>query len=605
MAINSQAPETLPVAATTPPAGLTGRWRATREQVRRVWALTRPYFTSEQKFQAWLLLGAIVALNLGTVYLSVLLNEWRRVFYDALQEKNATVFWQQLWRFLYLALTFVVASIYTFYLTQLLTLRWRSWMTHKYLEQWLSNQRFYRIELGRFQPASGAALPQDNPDQRIQEDIAQFTSTTIGLSMGLLNSVVSLGSFVGILWALSGNFDFHFNGQGYYIPGFMVWVVVLYCLFGSVVTHYIGRPQIALNFQLQRVEADFRHRMVRVREFSEAIALERGEAVENAQLGSKFRRIFANQLALIQAQKRLYWFSMLFGQVASIFPILVSAPRYFSGAIQLGGLMQIASAFSEVQSALNWFVDNYQSLAGWRATTDRLTSFSTAIGDAPALLRSSEASAEVGVESHDLEVALPGASPLLQHVNVRLAAGDTVLLTGPSGSGKSSLLRSLAGVWPYASGALELAADTMFLPQTAYFPEGLLRDALAYPEPAAKYSDEQLQEALREALLPQLCDQLDRTSSWSHQLSGGEQQRLSIARVLLKQPRWVFADEATSALDAPAEAHLYQRLGAMVARRQGGLLSVAHRAEVASFHQKHWSLQPQPGAGVAPFCLSQ
>ena len=357
------------------PTTVHGKWAASKQQVRRVWALTQPYFLSEQKYQAWLLLAAIVALNLGTVYLTVLLNDWRRVFYDALQERNAPVFWEQLWRFLYLALAFVVASIYTFYLTQLLGLRWRAWMTQRYLDQWLSHNNFYRLELGRFRSTSGATPPQDNPDQRIQEDIEQFTTTTVGLSMGLLNSAVTLFSFVGILWGLSGEFAFTMAGASYMVPGFMVWVTLVYCLSGSVVTHYLGRPQIAINFRQQQVEADFRHRLIRVREYSEAIALERGSVVEGVHLGQKFRRVFDNYLALIQAQKRLLWFSVVFGQIASIFPILIAAPRYFSGAIQIGGLMQIASAFGEVQGALNWFIDNYQQLASWRATTDRLTGF--------------------------------------------------------------------------------------------------------------------------------------------------------------------------------------------------------------------------------------
>jgi len=610
----------MPTSTPSAPTTLRGKWSASKQQVRRVWALTQPYFLSEQKYQAWLLLAAIVALNLGTVYLTVLLNDWRRVFYDALQDRNAPVFWEQLWRFLYLALAFVVASIYTFYLTQLISLRWRAWMTQQYLDQWLSRHHFYQLELGRFGTPSAAAPQQDNPDQRIQEDIEQFTSTTVGLSMGLLNSAVTLFSFVGILWGLSGEFAFSLAGASYVIPGFMVWVTLVYCLGGSIVTHYIGRPQIAINFQQQQVEADFRHRLIRVREYSEAIALERGAAVEGVQLGHKFRRVFGNYLALIQAQKRLLWFSVVFGQIASIFPILIAAPRYFAGAIQIGGLMQIASAFGEVQGALNWFIDNYQQLASWRATTDRLTSFvasmqllgrdavatpTAATSTAPAATATAtdtppatQGAQVQGVTSHDLQVNLPDGTTLLQHLNIRLAAGDRVLLSGPSGSGKSTLLRALAGIWPYTQGSVECAPDAMFLPQRAYFPDGTLRDALAYPQPADRVTDAQLQQALRDALLPALCDRLDQVSAWSHQLSGGELQRLAIARVLLKQPRWLLVDEATSALDANAEQLLYQRLSDMVARNHGGMLSIAHRPALAAFHQQHWTLQAQRVGGV-------
>ena len=580
-----------------------GKWAATRQQIQRVWALTRPYFASEEKYKAWGLLAAIVLLNLGTVYLTVLLNDWRRVFYDALQEKNSVIFWEQLWRFLYLALAFVVASIYTFYLTQLLELRWRAWMTHKYLAQWLAQQHFYRLELARFAP--GTETRQDNPDQRIQEDISQFTGLTLGLSMGLLNSVVTLGSFVDILWGLSGGFSFHWSGSEYVISGFMVWVAVLYCLIGSLITHYLGKPQILLNFQQQRLEADFRHRMVRVREYSESIALERGEAVEGTQLGHKFRRVFANQMALIQQQKKLMWFTLLFGQTASVFPFIIAAPRFFSGAIALGDLMQISSAFSEVQGALNWFVDNYQSLAGWRATTDRLTSFSNALQQLEFTAAPTVATTDQAVHTDDLQVALPNGSILLQHLNLSIGAGDSVLLSGTSGSGKSALFRSLAGIWPFAQGSVTRAADIMFMPQRPYFPDVPLREALAYPHSATDYSEAALQQALHDALLPALCTQLDRSGAWSLQLSGGEQQRLAIARVLLQRPRWVFADEATSALDETAEATLYQRLRDLVAAQHGCLVSIAHRPGVAAYHQQHWQLSPQSAGSSALFSLSQ
>ena len=567
--------------------------------------MTAPYFRSEQKYQAWLLLAAIVALNLGTVYISVLINDWRRVFYDALQEKNATVFWAQLWRFLYLALSFVVASIYTFYLTQLLELRWRAWMTERYLGRWLSNNKHYQLELGRFltpDASTGAHTntppPQDNPDQRIQEDIGAFTASTIGLSMGLLNSVVTLASFTGILWSLSGGFDFHLNGAAYVIPGFMVWVAVVYCVIGSVLTHYIGKPQIFLNAQQQRVEANFRHRMVRVREYAESIALDRGERTEQQQLWGRFGKVLSNQLALINAQKRLLWFSLLFGQVSSVFPFLISAPRFFSGAIQLGDLMQIASAFGEVQGALNWFVDNYQSLASWRANTDRLTSLVAFLEVPAALADSAPVHQELALQADTLTLSLPDGSPLLQIPSLRLEAGDCVLLSGPSGSGKSTLLRALAGIWPYRSGHVARAADVVFLPQRAYFPEGTLRDALAYPEAQGHYTDVQLEHALSEAGLGSLVNRLDAHGSWSQQLSGGEQQRLALARVFLRKPRWILADEATSALDPEMELVLYQRLLCMVQGQQGAILSIAHRPALAALHRQHWVLQREPNGEV-------
>ena len=588
---------------TTPP---TSKWAATRQQVQRVWALSKPYFSSEHKWQARGMMAAIVALNLALVYMNVLFNDWNKLFYDSLQDKNAAVFWEQLGRFTYLAFAFIVIAVYKFYLSQLLEMRWRAWMTTHYLTRWLGNQAFYRFELARYGAVpQGEAAPPDNPDQRIQGDINLFTSDTLSLSMGLLNSVVTLGSFVGILWTLSGGFAFSLQGSAYVIPGFMVWMAVLYSLAGSVITHYIGRPQIALNFQQQQVEADFRHRMVRVREYSESIALDRGEKVEQAQLELRFGRVLGNYLALIQAQKRLVWFTSFFGQAAVVFPFLVAAPRFFSGAIQLGELMQISSAFGQVQGALGWFVDSYSNLASWRATTDRLTSFDAALKSIAPVTQDGATPADMAVRASDLQVALPTGAVLLAHTQLQAGAGDTVLLTGPSGSGKSTLFRTLAGIWPFARGKVERGADTMFLPQRPYFPDGPLRDALAYPDAASTYPDAALQQALTDAMLPQLAEHLDRTDAWSQKLSGGEQQRLAFARVLLKKPKWVFADEATSALDIAAETTLYTRLTALVKERNGGLVSIAHRPGVAAFHQRQWVLEPQAPGSEALFKLSE
>ncbi|CAM8660683.1 COG4178 ABC-type uncharacterized transport system, permease and ATPase components [Comamonadaceae bacterium] len=583
-------------------ASVSAKWAAFRAFIQRAVALSTPYFSSEDKWKARGMLAAIVALNLALVYMAVVFNDWNRLFYDSLQEKNAAVFWKQLGRFTYLAFGFIVIAVYKFYLTQLLEMRWRAWMTDHYLHKWMSHQALYQMELARFAPAVQGAHT-DNPDQRIQEDINQFTSYTISLSMGLLNSVVTLASFVGILWSLSGAFAFTLGGQDYSIPGFMVWMAVLYCAVGSVITHYIGRKQIPLNFEQQRVEADFRHHMVRAREYSESIALDRGERVVREQMAERFSRVLSNNLALIKAQKGLIWFTSFFGQAAVVFPFVVAAPRFFSGVIQLGQLTQISGAFGQVQGALSWFVDTYSSLASWRATTDRLTSFEESF---KAIARTERAQAAINtvanaaqLDTSPLRISLPGGTTLLDHTRLHAQPGDRILLQGPSGSGKSTLFRTLAGIWPYSEGAVALPADSMFLPQRAYFPNGTLRDALAYPALAPQYPDAALQQALRDALLPHLADSLDVVDAWSQKLSGGEQQRLAIARVLLKKPQWLFADEATSALDEAAEAILYQRMCDLVAEKGGALVSIAHRPGVAAFHNQRWILEPNPQAAEA------
>jgi vitamin B12/bleomycin/antimicrobial peptide transport system ATP-binding/permease protein len=587
------------------------RFQLFKEQVHRVWALSLPYFQSREKWKARALLAAIVALNLASVYMLVLMNDWNRVFYDALQNKDEAVFWTQLARFTYLAFGLIIIAVYRFYLTQLLEMRWRAWMTDHYLERWLAKHAFYRMELGRYQNDTDKTTPgkpahldhPDNPDQRIQEDVNQFTSYTVSLTMGLFNAVVTLVSFVGILWGLSGGFAFNLGGTAYSIPGYMVWAAVLYCAAGSVISHYIGRPQIRLNFEQQRLEADFRHHLVRVREYSESIALDKGEPVERKQLEGRFSKVLSNYLALLKAQKNLTWFTVGFGQAAVVFPMIVAAPRYFSGAIQLGELTQISGAFGRVQDSLSWFVDNYSTLAAWRATTDRLTSFEESFR-ALALVEPAEiATNSVALKSTDLSVALPSGALLLSQVALSAQPGDSVLLQGPSGSGKSTLFRTIAGIWPFSSGSLTRPRDAMFIPQRPYFPNGPLRDALAYPEAASRYEDAALKQALSDALLPALVDRLDDVGAWGQQLSGGEQQRLAIARVFLKSPTWVFADEATSALDVEAEEKLYKRLLALVQHTQGAIISIAHRPSVAAFHASTWALERQPEGAASLYRL--
>ena len=569
---------------------------------RKIWALTTPYFSSEEKWKARGLLAAIIVLNLAAVYMLVLINDWNRLFYDALEKRDQPVFWEQLARFTYLAFGYIVIAVYRFYLTQLLELRWRAWMTGHYLQRWLANHAFYKLELARF---STAGSTPDNPDQRIQEDLNLFTTYSISLSMGLLNAVVTLASFVGILWVLSGVFSLDLAGSNYQITGFMVWAALAYCIVGSVITHYIGRPQIPLNFQQQRYEADFRHHMVRVREYSEAIALDKGEQVERQHLDLRFSSVLGNYLRLIKAQKNLIWFTNFFGQAAVVFPFIVAAPRFFSGAIQLGELMQISSAFGRVQDALAWFVDNYSSLAAWRATTDRLTGFEESIAGQERLRPELAVVQSEMLATDNLSLALPNGSLLLAGLNLKASAGDAILIKGPSGSGKSTLFRAFAGIWPFAKGTVSMPGDMMCIPQNPYFPDGPLRDALAYPEPAARYADDELRQALVDALLPQLTSRLDDADAWTQKLSGGERQRLAIARVFLKKPRWLLADEATASLDAEAENTLYTKLLAHVRRAHGAIISIAHRPALEAFHSRRWEVTKQADGSVAAYGLTQ
>jgi len=583
-------------------------WLKTTTHLGHVRTLSMPYFRSEERWSARFLLLAIIGLNLGMVYVLVQFNEWNRVFYDALQNRDESVFWEQLKVFGMLAAAFIVVAVYRFYLTQLLEIRWRAWMTKDFLNRWTTHQIFYQIELRQALAGHDGFRGTDNPDQRIQEDIQLFTATTVELSMGLLDAVVTLGSFIGILWMLSGGFSFVVSGYEITIPGFMVWMALLYSVGGSVIGHFLGRRMAPLNFTQQRLEANFRHHLIRVREYSEAIAMDRGADFENVSLQHRFLQVVGNFKQLLKVQKRFTWFSSGYGQAAVVFPFLVAAPRFFAGTIQLGELMQISSAFGRVQDALSWIIINYSNLASWTATTHRLSVFSTqmetlrAISFAVVQPLGQDSPSATELKTSALTITLPDRTVLLDDVVLKVSPGDSVLIRGPSGSGKSTLLRVLAGIWPYLRGwdakrqplpiseAVVLPSNAVFIPQRPYFPEGTLRNALAYPEISVKYTDEQMKQALELALLSQLVSQLDTVGQWTQQLSGGEAQRLAMARVFLKKPSWVFADEATSALDEATEKIIYERLLSMVMREGGALVSVAHRPSVAAYHQRLWQL---------------
>jgi putative ATP-binding cassette transporter len=587
-------------------SSVTARASSLIQVLRRVFTLAAPYFRSEERWRARTMLLAIVALNLFYVYVAVLGNQWYGRFYDALQNKDSVTFWREVGVFGWIAFANIAVQVLKFYVTQLLQLRWRAWMTRSYLTRWTADRTFYHLELARYAGKNGQTP--DNPDQRIQEDMQMFTSATMSLSMGLLNAVVTLLSFIGLLWGLSGNFSFTFSGTTYQIVGAMVWVALGYSIAGTVITHFIGRPLIGLNFRQQRFEADFRHHLVRVREYSEAIALDHGEKVEREQLDLRFGDVLRNYLQLIKQQKNLVTFTSFFGQAAVIFPFLVAGQQYFGGAFQLGHLMQIGSAFGKVQESLSWFVDNYDSVAVWRATTDRLTTFDDAMRAHAMRDNALQRDPAAVLQTDDLAVSLPNGTSLLAGAALSVRPGDSVLLQGPSGSGKSTLFRSFAGIWPFSRGHVQVPDDAVFMPQRPYVPDGKLRDALTYPNPAANFSDDQLRQALTDALLPDLVTRLDDSDSWSQKLSGGEQQRLAIARVLLKKPAWLFADEITSALDAEAEGVLYKRLADTVHAAGGAMVSIAHRAAVGDFHNQRWALVPQPegtaGGGGARYRLN-
>jgi len=551
------------------------------------WALARPYWVSEERGRALLLLGAVVALNLSIVGMTVLLSYWQRAFFNALQARDAGTFWSLIFLggeaegtwfpgFCVIAAAYILIAVYSLYLRQALQIRWRRWLTERYMGEWLADRAYYRIALTDPQT--------DNPDQRIADDIRLFVDNTLILGLGLVSAVVTLFSFVFVLWSLSGPFEV----LGVPIPGYLVWVALLYSVIGTWLAHLIGRPLIRLNFLQQRVEADFRYGLVRVRDNVEGVALYGGEADERRALAARFRALIDNWWNIMVATKRLTFYTAGFSQVATVFPIAVAAPGYFSGRITFGDLQQTGFAFSEVQGALSWFVTNYRELTEWRATVDRLTGFTHAIAAARASdggVRM-EPAPDDAVSAEGLSLSLPDGRALVEGASLRLARGEAVVLSGASGSGKSTFFRALAGIWPFARGTVRIpeGARALFLPQRPYLPLGTLRRAVCYPLDASGVPDAAVRGALADVGLGPLADRLDDEDAWDRRLSGGEQQRLAFARALLVKPDVLFLDEATASLDPAAEAAMYGLLRERLAGTT--ILSIAHREAVARFHDR-------------------
>ena len=556
--------------------------------LKTVWRIASPYFRSEDKWAGLALLVIVIVIELGTVVIDVLLNKWRNRFYDALQQHNWNNFVSEIIYFSVVVGILVAIAVYQLYLNQWLQIRWRKWMTKKYLGEWLSDANHYRMQL------EGDVA--DNPDQRLTDDIKMFVEQTLGIGLGLLNSVVTLGSFVVILWGLSAAAPLHVFGQQYNIPGYLVWGALIYAIVGTVLTHLIGKPLIGLDFRQQQFEADFRFNLVRVRENSEQIALLHGEPAERRHLLERFGLIVENWIGIMNRTKKITAFTASYGQATQIIPYILVAPAYFANKTQLGGMMQAASAFLSVQGALSFFVSAYRQLAQWQSIVMRLDGFEKSIAKATALreqsgiARLSQPGADIAFD--DLLVRLPNGKPLVSADGFSLRNKVGTLVTGPSGSGKSTLFRAIAGIWPFGSGKIAIPANAtlMMLPQRPYFPIGSLRAAIAYPAEAGAFDAEKIAAAVTAVGLPALTARLDEEAHWNAMLSLGEQQRLGVARALLHQPDYLFLDEATASLDEPSEAALYRLIAARLPATT--VISIGHRNTLEALHQDKAALQP-------------
>ena len=473
----------------------------------------------------------------------------------------------------------IIVAVYQLYLNQMLQIRWRRWLTDHYLDAWLADRAYYRMQL-----VGGST---DNPDQRIAEDLRLFVASTLALSLGLLSAVVTLGSFIAILWGLSGAVTLPVGPTGVTLPGYMVWAALVYAIAGTWLTHTIGRALIRLNFDQQRFEADFRFNLVRFRENVEGVALYAGEADEGRTFRERFAHVVGNWWGIMRTRKRLNWVASFLFQFSVPFPYIIVAPRYFAGEVTLGYIFQVASAFLNVRAALWWFIDIYPQFAAWKATVDRLTSFSASLERVKAEAgqlggeRAEASDDTIGIEA--LQLALPQGQPLV---------------TGPSGAGKSTFFRALAGIWPYWKGRLRLpqGARLLFLPQKPYLPIGTLKRAVTYPADAGSFSDAEIADALRAVGLAQLANDLERAENWAQVLSGGEQQRLAFARALLNKPDWLFLDEATASLPEDAQEVLYRLLKQRLPHTT--LVSIGHRASLRGYHEHQYAWQGERLAAV-------
>ena len=558
--------------------------------LRQAWDLAWPYWKSEEKWSASGLLAAVIGLTLFSVWLSVRFNLWYNNAYDALQQYDAAAFWWQAVVFTMLAGASVATAVYRLYLRQILEIRWRQWMTGRFLHGWLDDQAYYRMQLNK--------TVTDNPDQRIADDLQRFTENSLHLALGLLHAAVTLFSFLFILWTLSGILTIPLGGDTHVdIPGYLVITAFLYATIGTWLTRWIGRPLTRLLFDQQRYEADFRFSLVRLREHAESVAFYGGEARELETFTTRFARIVANWWGIIRRRKKLTWLTASYGQVAVIFPFFVAAPRYFAKEIQLGGLIQITSAFNHVQDSLSFIVDAYTEIAEYQAVVQRLSGFREKM-DEIAAERMSARPIEIerggsGVAVETLDLNLPDGQPLRQDIALAASPAKPLLIAGPSGVGKSTLLRAIAGLWPFGRGRVRVGdGSALFLPQRPYLPLGTLGDALVYPRAATELPRQSLAEALRAVGLPQLIDRLDEEGNWAQRLSIGEQQRLAFARVLLARPEIVFLDEATSALDEAAEMSLYRLLREAAWRPT--IVSVGHHGTLRRFHDMIVDLAPSP-----------
>lgn len=564
------------------------------------WELLKIYWQSQDRFLAYLLLFSVIVLTVALVGFGVLLNYWYNYFYDALQDYDKRSVYDLLWVFIFLATLLIVINVYRYYLQSYLALRWRRWLTDQFINRWLQKRSYYYLE--NFDEST------DNPDQRIQQDIGLLVTYALSLLVGFINSVATLFAFIYILWKLSGTFVIPLGSLGaLHIPGYLAWIGVIYATIGTYITFKIGQPLVPLNFEQQRLEANFRFAAIDLRTHAEHVALYRGESQQKKILDRLVERFLQNWYMIILRQKLLLWFTAGYNQIAILVPLAAALPNYFGKIFKLGGLQQTLRAFGEVQDALSFFVNSFTIIAEFRAVNQRLITFLNHIY---------EVEKNVKLEGHfefhfnnenkiitkNVSIFTPRGTRLLENINETFIHGQNYLIKGASGIGKSTFIRAIAKIWPYGSGEISLPHEQkiMYIPQKSYMPLGTLRDALLFPDHIHAISDERLIDLLNQCGLPEVTKRLHEVALWSQQFSPGEQQRIAFVRVLIQEPHWVFLDESTSALDIDNEKKLYELLKNRLP--SCSIISVGHRPSLANFHDHEINIikyEVEKGSGAS------
>jgi putative ATP-binding cassette transporter len=526
--------------------------------------------------------GAII-VTMGNMVGQVWLNNWNGQFFDALAHKELPGFLSLLWTFLIIIALLLSLTVAQTFLQERLKLRLREWIARHLLVAWMKPMRIYQL--------SFAGVYGRNPDQRLQEDTRLLGDFTADLGCGLVYALLQIVAFVGVLWALSAQVAFDVAGYHVAIPGYMVWCAIAYAAIGSGLTFLVGRPLIALNAERYAREAEFRFALVRVNESGESIALHGGEEDEHRHLDGSLAAVIDTMRRISSSLAHLTWITAGTGWLSLVVPILVAAPAYFGGNLTLGGLIMVAGAFSQVQWAMRWFVDNFSRLADWRAAIHRVARFREVLDDLPAV----EEGAEVIERAlhpdgclafQGVRILLPDGHIIIEEASANFMPGDRVLIVGETGAGKSTLFRAVAGLWPWGSGKILTPPpeNMAFLPQRPYLPLGTLRNATTYPSPPDAFSDADVRHALERCDLGNLLAKLDHEERWDRELSLGEQERIAFARLLLHKPGWVFLDEATAALDEDSQRHI---MGLFASELKGTtVLSIGHRPDLAVYHTR-------------------